>query len=245
MHDFHRIVIIRLPPIGGLDLSITNEVILLWAAAAFCFIILATACRRRTGVATGPLQNLVEALIEFIDRSAGQEVLGREAARWSSFLLTLFFFIFTANMMSLFPLPSHVKAMTSNLSVTAALAVIVFMTTVTLNIRRHGVIGFLLKFAPSGLPIPVRVLAFPIELISWLARPFSLAIRLFANILAGHALILVFLGMAASATWFLKPLPFIGAVVMSVFELLVGFLQAFIFTLLSGMYIKDAIEKHA
>jgi len=92
--------------------------------------------------------------------------------------------------------------------------------------------------------LPVRIFAFPIEVISWLARPLSLAIRLFANVLAGHALILIFLGLAGSVAWLLKPLPYAGAVIMSAFELLVCFLQAFIFTLLSGMYINDAMETH-
>jgi len=242
MHEIERTVVIPLPALFGIDLSITNEVVLLWIAALVCFVALTAACRRRAMVASGTLQNLAEALIEFIDHSAGQEILGKQAARWSTFLLTLFFFILTANLMALVPLPSHVKAMTSNISVTAALALIVFATTVGVSIRHHGVIGFLAHFAPPGLPLPVRILAFPIEVISWLARPLSLAVRLFANMLAGHALILIFLGMAGSAAWFLKPLPYAGAVIMSVFELLVGFLQAFIFTLLAGMYIKDAID---
>jgi F-type H+-transporting ATPase subunit a len=244
MHDIERTVVIPIPALFGMDLSITNEVILLWIAALVCLVVMTAACRRRTIVATGPLRNLAEALIEFIDRSAGKEILGKQAAHWSTFLLTLFFFILSANLMSLLPLPSHVKAMTSNISVTAALALIVFLTTVAVSIRHHGVIGFLSRFAPSGLPLPVRIFAFPIEVISWLARPLSLAVRLFANMLAGHALILIFLGMAGSAAWFLKPLPYAGAVIMSVFELIVGFLQAFIFTLLAGMYIKDALDTH-
>jgi len=244
MHEIERTVIIPLPALFGIDMSITNEIVLLWIAALACFTVLTLACRRQTLVATGIFPNLMEALIEFIDRSAGREVLGRQASRWSSFLLTLFFFIFFCNMMSLVPLPSHVKAMTSSMSVTGALALIVFAATLIVNIRHHGLLGFLARFAPPGLPLAVRIFAFPIEVISWLARPLSLAIRLFANILAGHALILIFLGMAASSTWFLKPLPYAGAVVMSVFELLVGFLQAFIFTLLAGMYIKDAMESH-
>lgn len=245
MHTIERTVIVAIPEIFGLDLSITNEVILLWGAALACFAVLTFSCRRKTQVASGVLQNAVEALIEFIDDSTGREILGKQlAADWSTFLLTLFFFIFFSNLMSLIPLPSHVKAMTSSISVTAALAMIVFATTVTVNIRHHGLFGFLARFAPTGPPLPVRIFAFPIEVISWMARPLSLAIRLFANVLAGHALILIFLGMAGSAAWFLKPLPYAGALVMSAFELLVSFLQAFIFTLLAGMYIKDAIDAH-
>lgn len=242
MHEIARTVVIPLPALFGIDISITNEVILLWIAAVICFFAITIACRRRTLVATGTLQNLFETLIEFIDQSAGQEVLGKQAARWSPFLLTLFFFILSANLMSLLPLPSHIKAITSNINVTAALAMIVFLITIVVNIRHHGLIGFIARFAPKGLPLPVRIFAFPIEVLSWLARPFSLAVRLFANMLAGHALILIFLGMAGSVAWFLKPFPYAGAVIMSIFELMVGLLQAFIFTLLAGIYIKDAID---
>jgi F-type H+-transporting ATPase subunit a len=134
--------------------------------------------------------------------------------------------------------------MTSSINVTAAFAIIVFVTTIVVNIRTHGLFGFLKKFSPSGLPLVVKVLAVPIEVISWLARPLSLAIRLCANMMAGHALILIFLGMAGSAMWLLKPLPYAGAIIMSAFELFVSFVQAFIFTLLAGMYIKDALDAH-
>lgn len=244
MHDIQRHVLISLPTLRGIDLSITNEIVLLWVAAAITFICVTLACRRRTVIAQGHFQNAVEAIIDFIDDNVGKDVLGRDARRWSPFLLTLFFFILFANLLGLAPLPSHVKAMTSSINVTAALALIVFATTIAVNIRAHGLLGFLKKFAPAGLPPLVLVLAVPIEIISWLARPFSLAIRLCANMLAGHALILVFLGMTASLAWLFKPLPYLGAVIMSAFELFVCFIQAFIFTLLSGMYIKDALDAH-
>lgn len=244
MHEIERTVLIQLPTLFGIDLSVTNEVVLLWVAALVTFAVLSLGCRRKSLVASGTFRNIAEALIEFIDQNAGQEILGKQAARWSTFLLSIFFFIFFGNLMSLIPAPSHVKAMTSSISVTAALALIVFSVTLIINIHHHGILGFLKKFSPEGLPLAVRIFAAPIEVLSWLARPFSLAIRLFANMLAGHALILIFLGLAGSVSWFLKPLPYAGAVIMSVFELMVSFLQAFIFTLLAGIYIKDAIDAH-
>ena len=244
MHEIPRTVLRQLPTVWGVDLSITNEVVLLWIAAAFTFVLVAVACRRRQAVAQGAFQNFFEAIIDFIDASVGEEILGKHGRQWSPFLLALFFFILFANLLGLAPLPSHVKAMTSSINVAAALSLIVFSITIVVNIRTHGIIGFLKKFAPEGLPIVVTILAVPIEIVSWLARPLSLAIRLSANMLAGHALILVFLGMAGSVAWLLKPLPYMGAVVMSAFELFVSFIQAFIFTLLAGMYIKDALDEH-
>jgi F-type H+-transporting ATPase subunit a len=244
MHEIPRIILKRLPTLWGVDLSITNEVLLLWIAAAVTFVLVTLACRRKSLVATGLFQNFFEALVDFVDDSIGAEVLGQQGKRWAPFLLTLFFFILFANLLGLLPLPSHVKAMTSSINVSAALALIVFATTIVVNIRTHGMWGFLKKFSPSGIPLVVKVIAIPIEVVSWLARPLSLAIRLCANMMAGHALILVFLGMAGSAMWLLKPLPYAGAVIMSAFELFVSFVQAFIFTLLAGMYIKDALDAH-
>ena len=244
MHDIPRQVLIKLPTLWGVDLSITNEVLLLWIAATLTFVVVTLACRRKALVPKGAFQNLFEAIIEFLDDAVGRDVLGEHGRHWAPFLLTLFFLILFTNLLGLAPLPSHVKAMTSNINVTAAFAIIVFVTTVVVNIRTHGFLGFLKKFAPSGLPLAVKIMAYPIEVISWLARPLSLAIRLFANMMAGHALILIFLGMAGSTMVLLKPLPYAGAVIMSAFELFVSFVQAFIFTLLAGMYIKDALDAH-
>ncbi|MBC8453646.1 F0F1 ATP synthase subunit A [PVC group bacterium] len=244
MHEISREVLICLPTVLGVDLSITNEVLLLWISASAAFVLVTFGCRYKGMVPKGRFQNMFEAIIEFIETSVVKEGIGKDAKIWSPFLLSLFFFVLFSNFGSMVPLPSHSKAMTSNINVTGALAFIVFALTLVINLRKHGIIGFFRKFVPSGLPVPVALFAVPIEIISWLARPFSLAIRLFANMMAGHALILVFLTMAGGAAWFLKVLPFTAAVIMSAFELFVCFVQAFIFTLLSGIYIKDALESH-
>ncbi len=242
MHEIERQVLVALPPVWGVDLSITNEVLLVWAAALLTLVLLGCAFRRRGCLPRGAYQNAFEALAVFVEREIAQEGIGAEGRRWTPFLLTLFFFILCANLLGIVPLPSHVKAATANFGVPAALAAIVFGTTLGLNLRRHGLRGFLRKFLPSGLPLPVALLIMPIELVSWLAKPVSLAIRLFANMMAGHTLILIFIALAMEAAWFLAPLPLAGAVLMSVFELFVCLIQAFIFTMLAGMYIKDALD---
>ncbi len=242
MHSIPRQVLVALPAVFGIDLSITNEVVLLWLAAGLTFGVVALACRRPEPVPRGGFANFFETIIEFLDRAVIKDGIGEDGARWSPFLLTLFFFILFANLFGLVPLPSHAQAMTANINVTCALAVITFTITVVVNVTHHGLLGFLKKFVPTGVSRWILPFVIPIEIISWLARPVSLAIRLFANMMAGHALVLVFLGLAASLTWFIKPFPFAGAVVMSAFELFVAFVQAFIFTLLSGIYIKDALE---
>jgi F-type H+-transporting ATPase subunit a len=244
MHELPRKVLLQIPPIFGIDMSITNEVILLWMAGLVTLIIVMAGCRRKHMVASGFWQNLFDSIAEFMGQGVIRDILGPQAQRWTPFLMTLFFFILSMNLFGLLPLPHHAKAMTSSMSVTLGLAMLVFIITLVVNIRAHGFIGFLGKFLPEGVPPALRILVMPIEVISWLARPLSLAIRLFANMLAGHALVLIFISMCSSLAWFLKPLPLVGAVVMSAFELFVAFIQAFIFTLLAGMYIKDALDKH-
>jgi F-type H+-transporting ATPase subunit a len=244
MHEIPRLVLIPLPTVLGIDLSITNEVLLLWIAAFITGALLIRVFHRQAPVASGPFQNFFESLLEFINESVVKDSIGPEGKRWAPLLLTFFFFILFINLLGMLPLPSLVKAMTSDISVTGALALIVFALTIGISIRAHGVLGFLKKFIPTGIPAWIMVLVVPIEIISWLARPVSLAIRLFANMLAGHALILVFVGLAAGGAWYIKPVPLAGAVAMSLFELFVCFVQAFVFTLLAGMYIKDALDTH-
>jgi F-type H+-transporting ATPase subunit a len=244
MHEIPRLVLIPLPTVLGIDLSITNEVLLLWIAAFITGALLIRVFHRQDPIASGPFQNLFESLLEFINESVVKDSIGPEGKRWAPLLLTFFFFILFINLLGMLPLPSLVKAMTSDISVTGALALIVFALTIGISIRAHGVLGFLKKFIPTGIPVWIMLLVVPIEIISWLARPVSLAIRLFANMLAGHALILVFVGLAAGGAWYIKPVPLAGAVAMSLFELFVCFVQAFVFTLLAGMYIKDALETH-
>jgi len=138
------------------------------------------------------------------------------------------------------PLPMSYSA-TSNLSVTTALALLVFVLVQVEGVRTKGVGGYLRGFIPEGVPHALLPLMIPIEIISAVARPFSLAIRLFANMLAGHILILVFLGMAATGFWILKAVPLVGAVLMSLFEIFVGLVQAYIFSMLTAIYLSEVV----
>ncbi len=243
MHEIHREVLLPLPHVLGIDFSITNEMLLLWLAAATTFLVLTLAFRRRRLVAHGWFENLFEAMAEFVARDIAGENIGKQARAWCPFLLTLFFFILFSNLMGLLPLPDHVKAVTSNFSVPVGLALIVFVVTLGINLKHHGIRGFAGKFMPSGVPKWAAVLVVPIEIISWLAKPLSLAIRLCANMIAGHALLFAFIFLMMEAAWFLTALPFAGAVIMGAFEIFVSFIQAFVFTMLSAMYIRDALER--
>lgn len=243
MHG-EKVVLLRLPQVGPVDLSITMDVVLLWIAAAICLVLLTLACRRKNLVPRGALQGIFEGLIDFIDKEVVVECIGPAGRRWSGLILSLFFFVLFSNLFGMLPFS---RATTSNWNVTLALAILVFLTTVFINIKTHGLGGFVKKFVPSGIHPAMLVLLVPIEIISWLAKPCSLAIRLFANMMAGHALIFAFVGLAAAATaaWktsCLAPIPFAGGVIMSCFEVFVCFIQAFIFAMLTALYIREALD---
>ncbi|MBN1556691.1 MAG: F0F1 ATP synthase subunit A [Lentisphaerae bacterium] len=238
----HARPILPLPPVLGVDLSLTPGVLLLWVAAALTFLLLGLAARRRTLVPQGFFHNFFETLVEFIEKEVIRASVGPEGKRWAPFILTLFFFILFSNLLGMLPLPGGRHTLTANVNVTAALALVVFGVTLGINLARHGPLGFARKFLPQGLPLPVALLIAPIELISWLAKPVSLAVRLFANMMVGHTLIFLFIGMEVATAWYLKSLPFVGAVAMACFEIFVSFVQAFIFAMLAGLYIKEAIE---
>lgn len=243
MHEPASTVLIRLPPIWGIDLSITPHVLLLWLAALLLLALILPACRRRSLYAKGFGQNLLEAMIEFVEREVVEDGLGPQGRIWAPFLLSMFFFILFCNLLGVLIIPFPLRSSTANINVTAALAVMVFILTVLISVRRHGALGFLRRFLPEGVPWWLSVLVVPIELVSWIAKPFSLAVRLFANMLAGHALVFAFLALAMGAAWLLKWIPLVGAVLMTLFEIFTSLVQAFVFTMLAGIYIKEALEE--
>lgn len=243
MHGIGRHVIVPIAGPFGIDLSVTSEVVLIWTAAAVTFVLLALSCRRRGPVAHGVFQNLFEGLIEFVDVHVIREGVGDRGRSWTPFLLTLFFFIFFSNLLGVVTVSANVSPPTSNINVTAALALVVFAVTIGISLRSHGFGGFLRKFAPEGVPGWILPLLVPIEIVSWLAKPISLAIRLFANMMAGHAILLALITMAVGAHVFLKPVPLLGAIAITAFEMFVCFIQAVVFALLSGMYIGEALQE--
>jgi F-type H+-transporting ATPase subunit a len=164
----------------------------------------------------------------------------------------VFFFILFCNLLGLVPVPGSeehpiFKPITSNINVTGTLAVMVIVLTQAVDIKLHGFVGYLKRFVPKGLPGGIVWLVFILEFVSKLiARPLSLTLRLFANMLAGHKIIGAFIILGMLIPWKLCPLmilPLIGTVAMSAFELFVCFLQAFIFTTLTGLYIGEALEE--
>jgi F-type H+-transporting ATPase subunit a len=234
--------------IGGIDISITNAVISIWIASVLVFLTLTLAGRIGRLIPRG-LQNLMESLVSFVRQSLIHEILGEEGMSWFPFIATLFFFILFCNLLGLVP---KMFTATSNINVTATLAAMVFILTQGAGIAKHGLVGYGKTFVPKGMPRGIMggiLIGFMIivEIISQLARPFSLAVRLFANMTAGHMVILVFISMifmfqGIMAKIFVTPMSVVMAVIMMAFEIFVSLLQAFIFAILASIYISLAVH---
>jgi len=223
--------------IAGIDFSISNAVVMIWIASALVLITLTLAGRMGRLVPKG-LQNMMESMVAYLKQTFITEILGEENAVWFPFVATLFFFILYCNLLGLIP---KMFTATSNINVTASLAVIVFLCTQAVGIYKNGIFGYLKKFAPKGIHPAILVIMIPIEIISQFAKPFALAIRLFANMTAGHLVILVFLAMIIMfKSVIITPFPLAMAVVMMAFEIFVSLIQAFIFSILATMYIAEA-----
>ena len=233
----------ELHPIGhlslmGIDISLNKAILIMWAALAIVFILFMLA--RKTGGRLVPtkMQSIAEMFLLFL-RGLVDDFIGKEERKFFPFVAALFFFILSCNMIGLIP---GSYTITSQLVVTGTFAVFIFMMTLFIGFGRHGLrfFGILL---PSGIPPILIPLMVPIEIISMLARPFSLAVRLFANMTAGHTVLAVLFGMALSLPW-IGILPFGFTVLINGLELMVAFIQAYIFTTLTCFYIGDVIKMH-
>jgi F-type H+-transporting ATPase subunit a len=228
--------------IGGLDFSFTNSSAFMVAtvAAAGAFLFLTTSSR---GLVPSRLQSVSEMTYEFV-ASMLRDAAGSHGMKFFPFVFSLFTFVLMANLLGLFP---YFFTVTSHIIVTFALAILVIGTVIVYGFYRNG-LGFLKLFVPEGVPgilIPLVVL---IEVISFLSRPISLSVRLFANMLAGHITLKVFAGFVTSLTAFGfvgvagSVLPLAMTVAITALEVLVAFLQAYVFAVLTCMYLNDAIH---
>jgi F-type H+-transporting ATPase subunit a len=236
--------------LGGYDISLTNSA--LWMLIALSVIVGFVAVGMKRELVPGRWQVAVEGLTSFIDDLAGTAI-GPEGRKFVPLLFTLFTFILVANILGILPfaiVPGlHPFASTSHFSITGVLAIISFSTVLIVGFTRHG-LHFFSLFLPPGVPWYMQLFLFPIELISFLVRPFSLGLRLFVAIFAGHVLMEVFgnfivngfnSGAAGSA---IGVLSFLFIVFVSVLEILVCLIQAYVFTLLTAVYLNDAVNLH-
>jgi F-type H+-transporting ATPase subunit a len=232
----------------GTVFEVNKTVLLLWITVALVSALFLAAARRRDLVPTG-IRAVVEAGLEFVERGIAREGMGPEGAAWVPFLTTLFFFILFLNLWGIVPLVQFPP--TSRMAVPMYLALQTWILFVAVGIKTQGPVRYFRNaLIPPGVPKPLLLLVVPIEFLSvFVVQPFSLAVRLFANMMAGHLLLVAFYVIAA-ALWsrslavLLMPLPVVTAVALTGFELLVGVLQAYIFTMLTAVYIGQSIHPH-
>jgi F-type H+-transporting ATPase subunit a len=226
---------------AGWDVSFTNASLYMMLAVASIVGFLFMAMRHPSLVPSR-LQSIAETGYEFVANIV-RDSAGEEAMPYFPFVFSLFIFIFACNMLGMLPGSFTV---TSQIIVTAALAALVFFSVIVIGFMKNG-LGFLRLFVPGGVPWFVLPVVVPIEVISFFSRPLSHSIRLFANMFAGHVALKIFGGfivmlLGAGAWGALAPLPFVAAIGLSALELLVAFLQAYVFTLLTCMYLSDALH---
>jgi len=218
-----------------IDLSITNHVVMIWIAAIFLILIFAISFRKRSLVPVG-VAAMLEMMIIFVRDEISIPTLGEEDGRkFTPLIGTFFFFVLTCNLMGIIPLFS---TPTGNINITTALALITLGTGQVFGMIRHGFFGHFKALVPSGVPLALIPLMFVIELMGLLAKHFALLMRLFANMFAGHIVIFAFLALIVIFKSYLAAPFAIGfAIFINFLEILVGFIQAYVFTMLSTLFI--------
>ena len=228
--------------LGGYDISFTNSSLFMLATVILgsAFMYFATAGR---GLIPGRLQSVAEMAHELV-ASTLRDSAGSAGMKFFPLVFTLFMFVLVANLLGMFP---YFFTVTSHLIVTAILALLVITVVVGYGFYKHG-FGFLKLFVPQGIPAVLVPLVVMIEVISFISRPISLSVRLFANMLAGHITLKVFAGFVVSLSAMGALgiggaiLPLVMTVALTALEFLVAFLQAYVFMVLTCMYLNDAIH---
>lgn len=224
--------------IGGVDVSFSNSSLFMTitVVVATLFLVLGM---RRSAIVPGRWQVAVELSYEFI---AGllRDTVGAEGRKYFPIVFTLFMFVLLGNLLGMVP---YSFTFTSHIVVTFAMAIVIFIFVTILGFVKHGM-HFFSFFAPPGTPVVMLPLLVPIEIISYLSRPISLSVRLFANMLAGHTLIKVIAGFIPALGVIFGVLPLALVVALTGLEILIAFLQAYVFAILTCLYINDAIHLH-
>lgn len=223
--------------VGDANLAFTNSSLLMVVAVALATVFL-VAGTRKGKLVPGRWQSLAEVTYEFVANLI-RETVGHEGQRFFPFVFSLFMFILLGNLLGMVP---YSFTFTSHIIVTFALAAVVFIGVTILGFIRHG-IHFFSFFVPPGSPVYMWPLLIPIEIISYLSRPVSLSVRLFANMLAGHTLLKVIAGFTF-VLGVVGVLPLALVVALTGLEILIAFLQAYVFAILTCLYINDALHMH-
>jgi len=242
--DFEPFGKIYLPEIHlfGFDISITRHLVFMWMALIILVIVFRIAAKSyQTSKAPKGITGFLEVFVLFVRDEIARPTIGKGYEKFLPYLLTVFFFILTCNFLGLIPFGSTA---TSNISVTVTLATISFLVIQVGGMMKNGVFGYLKGLIPHGVPAWLIPIMFVVELLGLFTKPFALAIRLFANMTAGHIVILALLGLIfILKTFVIAPVSVAFALFIYLLEILVSLIQAYIFTMLSSLFIGMAYHQ--
>ena len=224
--------------VAGTDLSITNSTFMMALAVGLSTLLLVVGARKRALV-PDRMQSIAEMSYEFIANMVKDNV-GTEGRQYFPFVFSLFMFVLFGNLLGMIPFSF---TFTSHIIVTFTLALIVFLLVTFIGIARHGLKWFG-NFMPTGTPVAMAPLVVPIEIVSYLSRPISLSVRLFANMMAGHTMLKVFAGFSVTLGVVFGLAPLAVNIALTGFEFLVAALQAYVFAILTCLYLHDALHVH-
>lgn len=239
---FFTVHIPQFPKLLGIDITPTKHVVFMWLAAILVFVIFSLVARKyKKSLVPKGIANFFELFIIFVKDEIAQPTIGKGYERFVPYLLTLFFFILFGNFLGLIPFSA---TFTSNIAVTATLAIFSFFVIQLGGIKQHGLLGYFKGLIPHGIPVPLLPLMAVVELLGLFTKPFALAIRLFANMIAGHTVILALLGLIFfMGTIFVAPVSVLFALFIYLLEILVALIQAYIFTILTSLFIGMAVHQ--
>lgn len=240
LDPMHQFVVQRIVPleIGGVDISFTNASLFMVIAVALITLFTMASMGSRSLV-PGRMQSMAELSYEFVANMV-RENAGTEGMKYFPFIFSLFMFVLFANMLGMIP---YSFTVTSHIIVTFALAFFIFVAVTVIGFIKHGAHYFSLV-VPKGAPVILLPLLVVIELVSYFTRPISLSVRLFANMLAGHTMLKVFGGFVVMMGFLGGWLPLAAMVAFTGLEFLVAFLQAYVFAILTCIYLNDALHLH-
>ena len=241
IHQFELKPLVSLGHIGNQEIAFTQSALYMFAAVGVIALITIVGTASRS-VVPGRMQSLAEVFYEFIADTLHQAT-GDKEQRFLPLVFSLFMFVLILNMFGMIP---YAFAVTSHLIITFGLAFLVISTVVVYGVMKHGS-HFLGLFIPSCVPKPLLLIMVPIEIVSFISRPISLSVRLFANILAGHIALKIFAFFVAqlllAGAWsVLSPLPLFLTIALTALEFLVAALQAYVFATLTAVYLADALH---
>jgi F-type H+-transporting ATPase subunit a len=230
--------------IGGLDVSFTNASLFMVLAVVLITLFMVAAMRPKA-IIPGRFQGAAEMFYEFVDNMLVENV-GVEGRRYFPFVFSIFMFVFFCNLLGLLPvgLAEGGFTVTSQIVVTFAMALVVFIIVTVIGFMRHG-LHFLRMFVPAGVPWPILPILVPIEVMSYFIRPITLSVRLFANMVAGHVMLALFGGFViglGGVFFLLGGIPLLAIIAVLALELLIAALQAYVFAMLTCIYLNDAVH---